>query len=393
MRFAQRLNSIKPSLTLAVNAKAMELKAQGVKVTSLAIGEPDFPTPQHIKDAAKAAIDADFTKYTAVPGIPELRTAVGAYMEREFGVAVPMESVIVSVGGKHAGYNLMQALLDPGDEVLIPSPYWLSYPPMVELADGVAVTVHAGADKGFKITTAMLEEKVTPRTRMLIINSPSNPTGAVYTQAELDAQVEWALGKGLVVVSDEIYEQLVFPPMERTSALKWFRDRPEQVVILNGLSKTFAMTGWRVGYTIGHPDLVKKLSTLQGQSTSNICSIAQKAALAALTGPMDCVGVMRDAFARRRDIAMDRISKWPWAVCPKPDGAFYVFVDVHACYGGKVKDSVEICSHLLEDAQVALTPGVAFGDDNCVRISYAVGDEVLKDALEKVEKSLKALAG
>lgn len=392
MQISQRLSSIKPSLTLSVNSRALELKAQGVAVTSLAVGEPDFPTPQHVCEAAKAAIDQNFCRYTAVPGIPELRKAAGAYFERQYRVPVPAECIIVGAGGKHCLYNFMQATLNPGDEVLVPAPYWLSYPDMVMLAGAVPVSVPAGPERAFKVTPDMLEAHVTEKTKLLILNSPSNPTGAVYTEAEFSAIMEWALARGLFVLSDEIYDQLVFAPARMTSAIAWFAKYPEQVAVLNGLSKSFAMTGWRLGFLAAHPDLIKKISALQGHSTSSICSITQKAALAALIGPMDCVHEMRKAFVRRRDLAMEIIAGWPGVVCPKPDGAFYLFLDVSACYGGDVRDSATLCTRLLDRAHVAVVPGAAFGNDRCIRFSYAVGDDVLRDALTRVGTELAALA-
>ncbi|MDR1776752.1 MAG: pyridoxal phosphate-dependent aminotransferase [Desulfovibrio sp.] len=392
MRIADRLNSLQPSLTITLNARAHELKSQGVAVTSLAIGEPDFPTPPHIREAAKKAVDANFTRYTAAPGIPELRTAAGQYFERQYGVPVAQESVIVSCGGKHALYNFMQGFLNPGDEVLLPAPYWLTYPPVIELAGAKAVIVPAGAEHAFKVTPSILESYCTARTKLLILNSPSNPTGAVYTQAELDALVDWALSHNIFTLSDEIYDQLVYAPAKAATAIGWFVKNPEMVAVVNGVSKTFAMTGWRVGWLAGHPDLIKKLSALQGQSTSGICSIAQKAALAALTGPTDCVENMRDAFQRRRDAAMKIIRNWSLAVCPQPDGAFYLFVDVSRYYNATVKNSTDICAHLLDKALVSMVPGAAFGDDGCIRLSYAVADDVLVEALQRVGAELAKLA-
>lgn len=392
MQISDRLSSIKPSLTLSVNSRALELKAQGVAVTSLAVGEPDFPTPPHVCEAAKAAIDANFCRYTAVPGIPDLRKAAGAYFDRAYGVPVPQESIVIGAGGKHCLYNFLQATVNPGDEVLIPAPYWLSYPDMVMLAGGVPVTVHAGPEQGFKVTPGMLDAAATDKTRLLILNSPSNPTGAVYTEAEFTAIMDWALARGIFVLSDEIYDQLVFAPAKMTSAIGWFARYPEQVAVLNGLSKSYAMTGWRVGFLAAHPTLIKKISSMQGHSTSSICSIAQKAALAALTGPTDCIDTMREAFMRRRDLGMEIIGSWPWAVCPKPDGAFYLFVDVRKCYGGTVNNSTELCTHLLDKAYVALVPGAAFGDDNCIRLSYAVADDVLAHALKNAGAEMARLA-
>ena len=392
MQISDRLSSIKPSLTLSVNSRALELKAQGISVISLAVGEPDFPTPKHVCEAAKAAIDDNFCRYTAVPCIPELRKAAGAYFERNYGVPVPMESIVIGAGGKHCLYNFMQATLNPGDEVLVPAPYWLSYPDMVMLTGATPVPVLAGPEQGFKVTPSMLEAHTTDKTRLLILNSPSNPTGAVYTEAEFTAIMDWAIARGLFVLSDKIYDQLVFAPAKMTSAIGWFAKYPEQVAVLNGLSKSYAMTGWRVGFLAAHPTLIKKISAMQGHSTSNICSIAQKAGLAALTGSMECVDKMREAFVRRRDFAMKIIESWPFAICPKPDGAFYLFLDVSKCYGGSVNNSTDLCTLLLDKAHVAVVPGAAFGDDKCIRFSYAVGDDVLKGALESIGVVLAELA-
>lgn len=392
MQISERLRTIKPSLTLSVNTRAMELREQGVQVISLAVGEPDFPTPKHICEAAKAAIDDNFCRYTPVPGIAELRQAVAGYFKKVYDADIKAENTIISAGGKHALYNFVQATINPGDEVLIPAPYWLSYPDIVCLAGGTPVIVQASAAQGFKITPAMLDKHVTSRTRLLILNSPSNPTGAVYTAAELDALLEWAHAHGVFVLCDEIYDQLVFAPAKMASAIHYFVRRPEEIAILGGLSKSFAMTGWRVGYLVAHPDLIKKISSMQGHSTSNICSIAQKAAVAALNGPLDCLTPMLEAFQRRRDMAMQVIRSWPWAVCPQPDGAFYLFVDVSGCYGGSVKNSTELCTRLLDEAHVALVPGAAFGDDNCIRFSYAVADDVLAKALEASGKVMAKLA-
>ncbi|MDE7241119.1 pyridoxal phosphate-dependent aminotransferase [Desulfovibrio sp.] len=392
MQIAERLSQIQPSMTLAINARAQELRARGVAVTSLAVGEPDFPTPEHIKEAAKAAIDANFTRYTAVAGIPELRRAAGAYFDRHYATPVAPESIIIGAGGKQCLYTLIQTTINPGDEVLIPSPYWVSYPDMVRLAGGVPVTVHAGAERGFKVTPLMLENAVTDKTRMLILNTPSNPTGAVYADREFMQIMRWALARNIFVLSDEIYDQLVYPPAQMTSAITWFAHCPELVAVANGLAKSYAMTGWRVGFLAAHPEIIKKMTSLQGHSLSNVCSVAQKAALAALTGPDECVRDMRAAFQRRRDLAMKIVEGWPHALCPRPDGAFYLFVDVSALYGGEIRDSTAMCSYLLDEAHVALVPGAAFGDDNCIRLSYAVDDETLARALRRVGDALAKLA-
>ena len=389
MKFSDKFAHVQPSATLAVNAKALELKAQGINIASLAVGEPDFPTPAHICQAAKDAIDDGFTRYTAVPGIMELRKAVGGYFQRQYGVEVGPECVVVSNGGKQTLYNIMQALLNPGDEVIIPAPYWVSYPDMVALAGAVPVAAPASVETAFKVTPSMLEGYLSPRSRMIVLNSPSNPTGAVYSQQELDALMQWALDKGLFVISDEIYDQLVYDG-PAASAIGWWKRYPEQVGICNGVAKSFAMTGWRVGYSITAPALTKTISTLQGQSTSNVCSIAQKAALAALEGPYDCVSQMKAAFVRRRDLACGIIQGWTKARCPKPGGAFYLFVDVHEYFRPGMASDVELCTLLLEKAHVAVVPGSAFGDARCIRFSYAVADEVLEEALRRIGEVLHA---
>lgn len=388
MHFSERMAHIKPSATLAINAKALELKAQGVAVTSLAIGEPNFPTPDHIREAAILAIKDGFTRYTAVPGIPELREAIAGYFSKTYGVKAAPDCTIVSNGGKQSLYNLFQALLDKGDEVLIPAPYWVSYPDMVYLNEGVPVAVKASATQDFKITVEQLEAAVTPKTKILVFNSPSNPTGACYSAEESDAIVRWALDRGLFIVADEIYDQLVYAPKKPHSLAAWWEKHPDRIAIVNGLAKSFAMTGWRLGYTLAHPDLIKKLSQLTGQTTGNICSISQKAAVAALTGPYDCVENMRQAFQKRRDMAWKEIATWPGVVCPKPEGAFYLFADISALYTESMPDASAVCTRLLDEARVALVPGDPFGDPACVRFSYAVADDVLMDALARVRKVL-----
>ena len=386
MRISNKLQQIKPSATLTISAKAMELRAQGREITSLSVGEPDFGTPEHIRDAAKQALDEGFTRYTQVPGIPELREAVAGYFNSYYGTKAPLEAAMVTNGGKQALFNIMQAYLNPGDKVLIPAPYWVSYPAMVKLADAEPVAVPAGADKGFKVTPEDLEAAYTPEVAMLLLNSPSNPTGVQYTPDELNALADWAVAKGVFVISDEIYDRLVYAPAEPVSLSPRWEERPELFAVVNGLSKSFAMTGWRLGFVLAHPDLVKAMTKIQGQSTSNVCSITQKAALAALEGPKDFMAEMNTAFERRRDLVMDIVSSWPGVVCPKPDGAFYVFPDVSALYTDKMPDSTAMCTALLEEAGVAAVPGAAFGDDRCVRFSYALDSATLEAALGRVAK-------
>lgn len=391
MKLAQRITSIKPSATLTINTKAQELRAAGRQIVSLAVGEPDFPTPPHIRQAAALAMDQGFTRYTAVPGIPELRTAVAGYFRTFYGVEAGMDNVVVTNGGKQSLYNLFQVLLDPGDEVIVPAPYWVSYPALVRLADGVPVFVASEPEDDFLVSVEQLDAAWTPRTRCLVMNSPSNPTGCHYTQARLDAIAAWAVERGVFVIADEIYDQLVYAPARPASLSPWWRRHPESFAVVNGLAKSFAMTGWRVGYTLAHPDLIRAMTKIQGQSTSNICSIAQKAALAALTGGWECLGPMREAFVRRRDLGLSMVRGWGRVVCPEPAGAFYLFPRVDAYFTPAVPDSTALCSLLLEEAGVALVPGAAFGDDRCIRVSYAVDDETLAGCLERIGSVLHSL--
>ncbi|WP_338669226.1 pyridoxal phosphate-dependent aminotransferase [Pseudodesulfovibrio methanolicus] len=383
MRISERLARIKPSATLAVNTKAQELQAQGREIVSLAVGQPDFCTPVNVCEAAKAALDDGFTRYTAVPGIPELREAVAGYYGRFYGAQAGAANAIVCNGGKQVLYNLLMALVNPGDEVLIPVPYWVSYPAMVQLADGVSVYVPTTADDGYLVTLEGLEAARTDKTKVLILNSPSNPTGCCYTQVQMEAIAEWARKNDIFIISDEVYDRLVYPPFEPVSLAKTWELYPETLAIVGALSKSFCMTGWRVGYALAHEDLVKAMTKIQGQSTSNINSITQRAAVAALTGPWDIVDEMKQAFVRRRDLAYDIITGWG-AACPKPDGAFYLFPVLDKFYTDDAPDSASMCTKILEEAGVALVPGSAFGDDKCIRFSYAVDDEVLKSALAKV---------
>lgn len=384
MKLADRVSQLKASATLAVSAKAQELKARGKSILSLSVGEPDFPTPEYICEAAKQAIDAGFTRYTPVPGMPEMREAAAAYFNRFYKADARAENIIVGNGGKQCLYNLCQVLLNPGDHVLIPAPYWVSYPPMVELAAAKPVIIATSPENGFKVSLEQLDSSLTPKTRLLLLNSPSNPTGACYTQAELDAIAQWAVDKGIVIVADEIYDKLVYGSQPSLSLCSWWKKYPENFVIVNGVAKTFAMTGWRVGYALADPELVKAMSRLQGQSTSNVCSISQKAAIAALEGDFSDVDIMRAAFARRRDLAMSIVSDWEDVMCPTPEGAFYIFPDVHRHYTQAIPDSTTLCTVLLEEAGVAVVPGAAFGDDRCIRISYAVSDDVLTRAMHKI---------
>ena len=384
MHLSQRIRSIKPSATLSINAKAAELKAQGLEVISLAAGEPDFQPPAHVIQAAKEAVQQGFVRYTPVPGLPELRQALAGYAAAQYGLDIGADMTIATNGGKQGLYNLFQCLLDPGDEVLIPAPYWVSYPDMVSLAQGTPVIVPSSPENSFRVTSADLESKTSERTRILVLNTPSNPTGSHYPQSDFDTLVRWAVERDIFIISDEIYDQLVYPPAKPTTA-------GDLVAVCNGLSKSFAMTGWRMGYVLTHPDLIAKLSTIQGQSTSNVCVLVQKAAVAALLGPTDFLQHYRDVFQRRRDLAMEHIASWPGVNCPKPDGAFYLFPRMDAMYTPDIPDSTALCTYLLEEAQVAVVPGAAFGDDRCIRISYALDDQTLVKGLTRIHAALSKL--
>ena len=387
MKFAERMKNIYPSATMAINTKTMELKAQGIKVISLAVGEPDAEVPMHIREAAKKAIDENFSKYTPVNSIPEFREAVCHYYKLQYGVESQKENVIITNGGKQSLVDTMLVLLNEGDDVLLPCPYWTSYPDMIRIAGGNPVLVPATSATGFHISTADLDSKVTPKTKMLVLNTPSNPTGAAYSQDEINAILQWCLDHDIFVIADEIYDQLVYDGKPASCSM-WWQKHPDKVAVLNGLSKAFAMPGWRVGFTLAHEDLIKQCSKLQGQVTSHICSIAQKAGVAALEGSYDSVEEMRQSFIRRRELVMKEISDWPGVVCCKPAGAFYLFPDVSGLFSPDMPDATAVCTRLLEKGRVACVPGEAFGDPNCIRLSYAVSAEVLLEALRRMKEAL-----
>ncbi|MBN2140043.1 MAG: pyridoxal phosphate-dependent aminotransferase [Desulfovibrionaceae bacterium] len=390
MRIAERLLRIRPSATLAINARAQDLRAEGREIISLAVGEPDFATPAHVCLAAKKALDQGLTRYTPVPGVPELRAAAAGYYRRFYSAAAGPEHIIVSNGGKQVLYNLCMALLNPGDQVLIPAPYWVSYPDMVMLAGADPVIVPSAPENSFLIGPRDLEAACTPRTRLLILNTPSNPTGCHYDQARLEEIADWARGRGVFVISDEVYDRLVYEPAEPASLSGFWSRWPGDAVVVGALSKSFCMTGWRVGFALAHEDLVRAMCKVQGQSTSNVNSVAQWAAVAALNGPWDLVEDMKAAFVRRRDLAHKAVTSWG-APCPKPDGAFYLFPVVDRFFSPDAPDSTALCARILDRAGVALVPGAAFGDDRCLRISYAVADAALEQALERIAGVLKGL--
>ena len=385
------LARVKPSPTIAVTNKARELQAAGKDVIGLGAGEPDFDTPQNIKDAAKRAIDAGRTKYTAVDGIPELKAAICEKFRRENGLSYTPAQVTVGTGGKQILYNALVATLNPGDEVIIPAPYWVSYPDMVLLAGGTPVAVPAGIETQFKLSPEALEAAITPRTKWMIFNSPSNPTGAGYTRAELKALTDVLMRHPHVwVMSDDMYEHLVFDDFEFCTPAQVEPGLYDRTLTCNGVSKAYAMTGWRIGYAAGPVALIKAMGTIQSQSTSNPCSVAQYAALEALSGPQDFLPEFRAAFQRRRNLVVEMLNRAPGLTCPKPEGAFYVYPDISGCIGktsaggAKITDDEAFATALLEEAGVAVVFGAAFGLSPNFRVSYATADAVLEEACRRI---------
>lgn len=387
---SERAKRIKPSPTLAMDSKAKAMKAEGVDVVNFGVGEPDFDTPDNIKEAAIRAIREGFTKYTPVGGIDPLKDAIIEKLRKDNGLDYTREEVIVSCGAKHSLYNIAQALYGPGDEVIIPSPYWVSYPEQVLLNDATPVFVKTREEDSFMLGPEALRERITNRTKALILNSPSNPTGLTYTRKALEGIAEVILRNKLYVISDEIYEKLIYDDAEHVSIASLGEEMKQRTIVVNGLSKSHAMTGWRVGYTAGPRELVKAMTSIQSQSTSNPTSIAQKAALEALTGPQDFIKTMREEFDRRRKFLVAELNSMERVRCLMPTGAFYAFPNTSGLYGGgEIGSSSALAMYLLEEAKVALVPGDAFGDDGYIRISYATSMEDIKKAMERIKKALR----
>jgi len=394
---SNRARSLKPSPTLAINAKAKSMQAQGIRVISFGAGEPDFDTPQNIKQAAKKAIDDGFTKYTPVGGIDDLKDAIIKKFQRDSGLTYKRSEIIVSCGGKHSFYNLAQAIFDQGDEVIVPAPYWVSYPPMVALANAMPVIVETEEKNEFKITPEELKKAVTQKTKALIINSPSNPTGSAYTKKELEKIAEMAISKNFFVISDEIYEKIVYDGFQFTSIASLSDEMKKKTIIVHGVAKTYAMTGWRIGYTAGSDEIISAMNNIQSQSTSNPTSISQKASVEALIGPQNEVEKMVSAFGQRRNYIVDRLNKIPGVSCYKPVGSFYVFPNFSSYYGKsyqgkKIENSTMLADYFLDVAKVAVVPGVEFGADPFERLSYATSMEDIKEGLNRIEEALKKLS-
>ncbi|MBF0613873.1 MAG: pyridoxal phosphate-dependent aminotransferase [Magnetococcales bacterium] len=395
---SQRIQNVKPSPTLMITAKAKALQAQGQDVIGLGSGEPDFDTPNHIKKAAIRALREGFTKYTAVEGIDELHQAIILRYAKDHNLTFQPDQVVVTVGGKQAFYNLIQATLNPGEEVIIPAPYWVSYPDMVLLADGVPVTVATREENGFKMTPQELESAITPKTRFLVINSPSNPTGSAYSAEELQ-QLGSVLERHphVWIISDDIYEKIIYKPFEFATLSAVVPSLQNRTVIVSGVSKAYSMTGWRIGYAVGPKEIIKAMIKMQSQSTSNATSIAQKAAAVALAGPQKCIKPMVKAFRERRDFVVKALNDMPGITCRMPEGAFYVFPNVSGLMGkttanGKViNDTLEFSAYLLEAVGVAVVPGSAFGLDPYFRISFATSMQELEQAMLRIRKVAEEL--
>lgn len=381
---SNRIQKLRPSATLAINAKAIELQKQGVDIIKFGTGEPDFDTPEHIKQAAKQALDEGFTKYTAATGITELKTAVADKLRRDNNIICIPEDIIITVGGKHALYNIFMALLNPGDEALLPSPYWVSYADQILVCGGVVKTIDTRPNR-FKLTAQMVEESISPKTKVLILNSPSNPTGMVIEKEEIIKIADLAQKHNFYLISDEVYEYFLYDGKAHFSAGS-LPELKDLVFTVNAVSKTYSMTGWRIGYLTGPGEFMKAISSLQSHSTSNPCSIAQKAALAALTGPQDSIQTMLSEFQLRRDYVQEAFNKIPGIKLDRPEGAFYAFPDI----SGTGHDSFAFTELMMEKAKVAVVPGAAFGEEgnNYIRFSFAASMEHIKEGLSRIEKAL-----
>ncbi|MDA8272137.1 MAG: pyridoxal phosphate-dependent aminotransferase [Deltaproteobacteria bacterium] len=391
MKLSCRASSIKPSATLAITAKAKKLKAEGKNIIGFGAGEPDFDTPGYIKNAVKDALDKGYTKYTPVSGIEELKSAIADKFLSDYNVGYEQSEIIVSCGGKHSLYNLFSALLNEGDEIIIPSPYWVSYTEIIKLSGGVPVIVDTSRN-GFKFNLRMLESNLTKKTRGLIINSPSNPTGVLMDEKDITQIADFVKKKGLYIITDDIYEKIIFDDKKFFNALMVGKEVKENTVAVNAVSKTYSMTGFRIGYTAGPKDLISAMNNIQSQSTSNPTTFAQYGALAALKGGYDFTVMMRNEFQKRRDYMLDFFDKNIKSVIPvKPDGAFYIFADISKVFdesGNKINSSTEFCDYLLDKYLVAAVPGIEFGNDNFIRLSFAASLDVIKEGLNRIKEAV-----
>jgi aspartate aminotransferase len=397
MRSSQRVTTLRPSATLAIAATARRMRAEGIDIISFGSGEPDFDTPDHIKDVAIQAIREGFTRYTATGGIDELKDAVALKLKRDSGLSYTRGQILVSCGGKHSLYNVFQALLDPGDEVIIPAPYWVSFPEMVKLSGGTPVFAPAAEERAFRIDRHLVEPLVTPRTKALILNTPCNPTGAALTRTELAGLAALARERDLWIISDETYEALVYNGHQHLSVAALGEDAYARTILVSSLSKAYAMTGWRIGYAAGAAEIIRAMEGLQSQMTSNPTSIAQRAAAAALAGPQDATRQMRLEFDCRRHAIVGRLQSMPGVRCLDPQGAFYVFPNVSGLYGRRTEAGTRIASSgafagfLLETARIAVVPGIEFGSDAHIRLSYACSMEAIQQGMDRMAAAVATL--
>ncbi|MHB8917303.1 MAG: pyridoxal phosphate-dependent aminotransferase [Desulfocucumaceae bacterium] len=393
MKLASRALNISPSPTLSIDAKAKKMASEGLDVVNFGVGEPDFDTPAHIKQAAVEAINKGMTKYTPVAGTDRLRSAIAKKLKEDNGLEYQPSQIVVSAGAKHSLYNAFQVLCQEGDEVILPAPYWVSYLEQIKLSGGVPIIVQTRASNGFKLTLEELESVLTRRTRLIVLNSPSNPTGSVYTRSELEALGEVLARQGVGIISDEIYEKLVYDGTEHISIASLSPELKDLTVVINGVSKSYAMTGWRIGYAAAPQAVAKAMADLQSHSTSNPTSIAQAASVEALEGPQEPLTEMVGEFNRRRDYMLERINAVPGLSCGRPGGAFYLFPDMSGYIGReykgiKIEGSKDLAAVLLDEVQVAVVPGIAFGDDCCFRLSYATSMERITEGMDRIEKLL-----
>jgi aspartate aminotransferase len=396
MSLTKRVQDIKPSPTLEITAKAVAMKAQGIDVIGFGAGEPDFDTPENIKEAAIKALKEGFTKYTPADGIVELKDAIIEKFKRDSGLDYKRTEIIVTCGGKHSLYNIAQALFQKGDEVIIPSPYWVTFPAQVILAEATPIIIDTNEETEFKITRGHLEKNCSDKTKAIVINNPCNPTGAAYSKKELKELADFAVSKGIFIISDEIYEKIVYDGHQHTCIASLGEDIKQLTIVSNGLSKTYSMTGWRLGYSAAREDITKAMVKIQSHSTSNPTSFAQKAGVEALNGPQEAVERMVEEFKKRRDYIIKRLNSMKGISCFNPPGAFYVFPNVSKTYGKKTKkmtinNSSDFATYLLDEAKVAFVPGIAFGADDYVRISYAISMEDIEKGMDRMEKALGKL--
>ena len=396
MKLSKLAKTLKPSATLAITAKAKDLKSQGIDIIGFGAGEPDFDTPENIKSSAKISIDEGFTKYTAASGIIELKEAIRERIQSDYGINYQNNEILVGSGAKHVLYNLFNVLVDNGDAVLIPSPYWVYYPEQVKICGGIPVILETSQETGFKITKEQIESKCSNKTKILVLNFPSNPTGSTYNREELMQIAKVAQEKDLIVISDEIYDKIVYSGIKHVSFPELSDDAKERTILVNGVSKTYSMTGWRIGYAAGNPKVISAMNNLSGQSTSNPTSISQKAAIEAFSGTQEKVKEMLAEFETRKNYISSYLNEIKDIECFVPDGAFYVFPNISAYFGKKYNDkvitnSLEFTDFLLDVAKVAVVPGVEFGSDSHIRISYATSMSDIKQGLERIKESLSTL--